>query len=63
MSGEENGDLQPLVVTGFLASIYVSTFYFRGTDKDRAKEYQNKKVVKGRDDRSTHLTAFSVFAV
>ena len=35
MSGEENGDRQPLMIAGFLASIHVSTFYFKGADKGR----------------------------
>ena len=33
MSGEENGDRQTLMNTGLLASIHVSTFYFRGAGR------------------------------
>ena len=35
MSGEENGDRQSLMIAGFLASVHVSTFYFKGADKGR----------------------------
>ena len=35
MSGEESGERQTLVNTGFSASIHVSTFYFKGADKGR----------------------------
>ena len=35
MSGKENGDRQPLVITSLLMSIHVSTFYFNGAVKGR----------------------------
>ena len=35
VSGEENGERRTLMITGFLASIHVSTFYFKGADKGR----------------------------
>ena len=35
MNGEENVDRHLLVVTSLLVSIHVSTFYFKGADKDR----------------------------
>ena len=35
VSGKENGNRRSLVVSSFLASIHVSTFYFKGADKGR----------------------------